>query len=101
MSTAIKDDLGDDETAANFFNQDTSTSSNNIKKILNEHVKNLFRIESKYLNSDNEMIRMFGAKIVQAERAAVSGYVDDFCWPFTFFLRWMFKKHESFQSNIF
>lgn len=34
----------------------------------NEKIRQLFQIESKYLNADNEMIRMFGAKIVQAER---------------------------------
>lgn len=30
--------------------------------------KKLFQIEAKYLNADNEMIRMFGAKIVQNEK---------------------------------
>lgn len=35
---------------------------------INANVKRLFQIQPKYLNSDNEMIRMFGAKIVQSER---------------------------------
>ena len=36
----------------------------------NESIRRLFQIESKNLNSENEMIRMFGAKVVQAERNA-------------------------------
>lgn len=32
--------------------------------------RKLFQVESKYLNADNEMIRMFGAKIVQGEKAS-------------------------------
>ncbi|CAF0744909.1 unnamed protein product [Brachionus calyciflorus] len=33
-----------------------------------DRIRHLFNIESKHLNADNEMIRMFGAKIVQAEK---------------------------------
>jgi hypothetical protein len=32
--------------------------------------KHLFQIESKYLNAENEMMRMFGSRIVQSERSA-------------------------------
>lgn len=66
VSTTVKEDLDDFEATASFFTDQKT-------KCVNENLKSLFRIESKYLNSDNEMIRMFGAKIVQAERAAVSG----------------------------
>lgn len=44
------------------------TSQSSKSPYENDNVRRLFKIESKYLNSDNEMIKMFGAKIVQADR---------------------------------
>jgi hypothetical protein len=56
------DDFGDDDLAA-------LNSNSKVNYVENEKFRSLFQIESKNLNADNEMIRMFGAKIVQGERA--------------------------------
>jgi hypothetical protein len=57
VSTDIPEDKLED------LNQSSPKAS-----FINANVKRLFQIQPKYLNSDNEMIRMFGAKIVQSER---------------------------------
>ncbi len=42
------------------------TSNQNIPT--NNNLSRLFNIQTKFLSYDNEMVRMFGAKIVQSER---------------------------------
>lgn len=68
MSTAIDED---DLTLESLNNMSLKSSNQTFS---NQKVKDLFQIESKHLNSDNEMIRMFGARIVQGERNASTGY---------------------------
>ena len=55
-------------------NDDEPDLANSSASAVNEpsiytKTKHLLQIESKHLNHDNEMIRMFGARIVQNERA--------------------------------
>ena len=64
VSTNIEDDNTTLEELSN-LNLNSQLSKSPYE---NDNVRRLFKIESKYLNSDNEMIKMFGAKIVQAER---------------------------------
>jgi hypothetical protein len=47
-----------------------NSAANVAESFKNERIRRLFQIDSKNLNSDNEMIKMFGARIVQAERNA-------------------------------
>ena len=68
MSTNIIDDddqLLDEEIA----NQKSCLS---VADELIVRTRHLLQIEPKFLNADNEMIRMFGAKVVNAEKAAKS-----------------------------
>lgn len=63
VSSTLDDELDDDKLIEQELrNKDNSTSLGSLNR-------RLFQIESKHLNSDNEMIRMFGAKIVQQEKA--------------------------------
>lgn len=61
VSSVDADDDDDDAAAA-------AASAVN-EPSMHSKTKHLLQIESKHLNYDNEMIRMFGARIVQNERA--------------------------------
>ncbi len=66
MSTDLNED--DDELLEKEMSNTATAKINQSETFKNDSIRNLFQIESKNLNSDNEMIRMFGAKIVQSER---------------------------------
>ena len=56
-------------TEFSITSHESSANSINLQhSFKNEAIRRLYQIESKNLNSDNEMIKMFGARIVQAER---------------------------------
>ncbi len=74
ISSNIEEDTDEqliyDMANSNLNSSDSSSqSSSSVAKMI-QSTKNLFQIEAKYLNADNEMIRMFGAKIVQAEKTS-------------------------------
>ena len=72
MSEALDEHLFNENSEFSISSLNTSNSPNVNESFKNEKIRRLFQIESKNLNSDNEMIRMFGAKIVQAERNAAA-----------------------------
>jgi len=50
------------------LNQNASLNESASSKMF-ATTRRLFQIESKFLNSENEMIRMFGARVVHGEKA--------------------------------
>ena len=60
-------DITEEELLASASNQNAPT---------NDHYNRLFHIQSKFLSYDNEMVRMFGAKIVQSERQKTTNRND-------------------------
>lgn len=66
ISTQI-DEKDDDELISETISENSLLNESNSKNLFLA-TKKLFQIESKFLNADNEMIRMFGAKIVQGEK---------------------------------
>ncbi len=67
VSSNIDDD--DEERAiAEMLNENISLNESTSSKMF-ASTRKLFQIESKFLNSENEMIRMFGAKVVHGEKA--------------------------------
>jgi len=67
VSSNIDDD--DEERAiAEMLNENISLNESTSSKMFSS-TRKLFQIESKFLNSENEMIRMFGAKVVHGEKA--------------------------------
>jgi ABC-type oligopeptide transport system ATPase subunit len=51
-------------------------SASNQSVQINDNFNRLFHIQSKFLCYDNEMVRMFGAKIVQSERQKTTNRND-------------------------
>ena len=70
MSTIEPEDQVD-EASATVVDEATSKHLEQLKKILNK-TRHLLQLESKHLNYENEMIRMFGARIVMNERASAN-----------------------------
>ena len=60
-------DEADELVLTDMASQNLAAKTSSTAKMLAAS-KKLLQVESKYLNSDNEMIRKFGAKIVQAEK---------------------------------
>ena len=60
-------DEDDELVLTDMASQNLASKTSSTAKMLAAS-KKLLQVESKYLNSDNEMIRKFGAKIVQAEK---------------------------------
>ena len=54
-------DINEDDLLLAAENLNKNTASN-------ENIQRLFQIQTKFLSSDYEMVRMFGARIVQSER---------------------------------
>jgi hypothetical protein len=64
----VSSNVDEDEEAINSMIDENQKLNASASSQMLTITKKLFQIESKYLNSDNEMIRMFGAKIVHNEK---------------------------------
>lgn len=72
MSSNIdEDDENDLKTSKQGASSELQTGFNREE---NEKVRKVLQIEVKNLNADNEMIRIFGARIVQGERNEYLNY---------------------------
>lgn len=67
MSSKVKEeDEEEDEKSSNTATSAAHKSASQYKK--NERIEACLQIEPKNLNTDNEMSRIFGSRVVKAER---------------------------------